>query len=162
MSPDRIDPRQYSSRTLTLVGSIGIALLAVSFFLEIRIVVTRPNYGNVTGAVRLGWRIAVGLATLGSFLLAIHNARRADSSTEGPAKRFEIKGANHDIDVHLHGFSHEVDHAVDGSDDGESPSDRRKPASDGQEPSSDPVRETGAEPGQAETDEETKTADDVD
>lgn len=122
MLSGRIDPRQFSPRTLALVGLIGIALLAVSFLVELRIVLLRPNYGEITGLVRAAWRIAVGVATIGSFLLATYNVRREEPSSTGPARHFEIKGENHDIDVHLHGFSSsERNNAVDQSENDEQP-----------------------------------------
>lgn len=147
MLSDRIDPRQFSPRTLALAGSIGVALLAVSFLVELRIVLLRPYYGEITGLVRAAWQIAAGLATIGSFLLAIYNARRKEPSPEGPARHFEIKGENHDIDVHLHGFSSsERNNSVDRSENDEQPSGERDRVSDSvQESDATSFQEEGEE-----------------
>lgn len=42
------------------------------------------------------------MATLGSFCLGIYNLLADDEHSGGPANTFEIKGDNHDIDLHLH------------------------------------------------------------
>lgn len=103
MIENSLDPRQFSSRTLLVVGFVAVVLLATSFLVEVRIIVTDPNYGDVTQVLRASWQVLLGVATLGSFLLAVLNARADDVSTESPARAFEIKGENHDIDFHLHG-----------------------------------------------------------
>ncbi|WP_436930115.1 hypothetical protein [Halosimplex halobium] len=98
------DPRRISPRVLLLGGLVGVALLVASLLVEVRVVVTSPDLGDVTGVLRTLWRTLLAIATLGSFLLAVRNARDDGTSSDSPARTFEIKGENHDIDVHLHGI----------------------------------------------------------
>jgi hypothetical protein len=101
VSSSRFDPRRYSPRFLFVVSVATLELLVVSFLVDVRIVLERPNYGDVTTTVRVLWRVVLGLATLGSFLIGVYNSvsREADG---GPTRGFEIKGRNHDIDFHVH------------------------------------------------------------
>lgn len=89
---------------LTLLGFVAFALLAVSFLVEVRIVLTNPNYGDVTGVLQTFWQFLLAAATVGSFLLAIYNALSEEPSSDGPTRTFVIRGENHDIDVHLQGI----------------------------------------------------------
>lgn len=143
MFQGRIDPRKLSPRTLVLAGSIGIALLTLSVFVEVRIVVVTPDFGEVTGLVHFVWQISIGLATIGSFLFAIDNARRGESSPEGPARHFEIKGRNHDIDVHLHGIgsSEQEDDENRAENDDSSPKGAERGRTQGRERQSEASRE---------------------
>jgi hypothetical protein len=102
MDVNGFDPHRYSPWTLLLVGSLTTILLMVSFFVEIRVLITSPNYGDVTGMVRTTLRVLLAVATFGSFCLGIYNLLADDGHSGGPVNTFEIKGDNHDIDLHLH------------------------------------------------------------
>ena len=104
MDVNGFDPRRYSPWTLLLVGSLTVILLMVSFFVEIRVLITSPNFGDVTGIVWTILQVLLAAATLGSFCLGIYNLVADDEHSGGPANTFEIKGDNHDIDLHLHGL----------------------------------------------------------
>jgi len=84
-----------------ILGLIALLFLVLSYLIKVRIILESPAYGDVTGVVGAVWSICLGIATIGSFMLAIHNFRRGTDS-DGPATDFSIEGENHDIDVHLH------------------------------------------------------------
>jgi len=86
---------------LVLLGIGGLLLLSLSFVVEVRIVVESPALGDVTGIVQLLWNVILGIATLGSFALAVYNYQQ-DTDSCPPPIRFSVKGRNHDIDFHLH------------------------------------------------------------
>lgn len=129
--------RKYSPLTLVSLGVIGLVLLAVTYFVKVRIILVHPNYGDVTAIVQGFWRLAVGLATIGSFLLAAHNHTSSTESNSGPATGFSIQGENHDIDVYLNV----------GEDDEAEGGDRRRREEDESEenPSGESSSETGDE-----------------
>lgn len=93
--------RLKSPSALITLGTVGLILLILSFIVEIRIIFEYPAYGDVTGVVRALWSLILGIATLGSFALAVHNYRRDDDSG-GPSTQFSVRGRNHDIDFHIH------------------------------------------------------------
>ena len=68
MDVNGFDSHRYSPWTLLLIGSLTATLLMMSFFVEIRVLITSPNYGDVTGIVRTTLRVLLAVATLGSFL----------------------------------------------------------------------------------------------
>lgn len=93
----RLDP---GPRSLSTIGAICLLLLLGSLLVEVQVVIVRPGIGDVTDMVRAAWQLSVGAATVGSFLFAAYrfsSAKRGDS-TGG----LDIRGHNHDIDVHLH------------------------------------------------------------
>lgn len=102
MVAHRFDPRRYSPRVLVAVGTVTLAFLALSFVVEIRVVIETPRVGNVTRLIQTFWRVFLGIATIGSFLLAIYNRTTDEHSPRGTARGFEIRGRNHDIDFHVH------------------------------------------------------------
>lgn len=129
---------------LLLVASVGSILFAASFFVEVRIIVTNPNIGDVTEILRTGWRALLAVATVGSFLLAVYNASTDDTPSDGPASTFEIKGENHDIDVHLHGM--------------DAPDREEQPAQEGNERTDESI-ESGDDPDGADTGTDVESAD---
>lgn len=84
-----------------ILGILGVLILVLSHFIEIRIILESPAYGDITGVVGTIWSLLLGVATLGSFALGAHNFRSTDNSG-GPATEFSIEGETQDIDVHLH------------------------------------------------------------
>jgi len=96
-----VDFRRYSSRTFALLGGVGLLLLFASVLIEVRIVVDRPHLGDVSAVLGAIWQLSIGLATLGSFLLAGYNHVRSGGPSDGTVRALEIRGRNHDIDVHL-------------------------------------------------------------
>lgn len=99
---ERLDlNRLKSPSALITFGAVGLSLLILGFIIEVRIIFEHPAYGDVTGIVQGLWRLILGIATLGSFSLAVHNYRRDDDST-GPSTQFSVRGRDHDIDFHVH------------------------------------------------------------
>lgn len=96
------DPRRYPPGLLVGVATVALALLLASFFFEARVVLERPNYGNVTGTLLAFWRVVLGTATVGSFVLAVYRFLFEEARRDCSATGMEIRGRNHDIDVHLH------------------------------------------------------------
>ena len=87
---ERLDLNRLKSPTaLTTLGTAGLVLLILSFIVEVRIIFEYPAYGDITGVVRGLWSLILGIATLGSFALAIHSYRRDDDSS-GPLTRFSV------------------------------------------------------------------------
>lgn len=93
--------RLKSPSVLITLGTVGLILLILSFIVEVRIIFEYPAYGDITGVVRGFWSLILGIATLGSFALAVQNYRRDDDS-RGPSTHFSVRGRNHDIDFHVH------------------------------------------------------------
>lgn len=99
---ERLDlNRPKSPSVLITLGTVGLILFILSLVVEVRIIFEYPAYGDVTGVVRGLWSLILGIATLGSFALAVHNYRRDDDSS-GPPTQFSVRGRNHDIDFHVH------------------------------------------------------------
>lgn len=88
--------------TYILVGVVALSLFMLSFLVEVRIIIERPSYGEVTSVASTLWQAILGLTTIGAFILAIYTYRTDVDDSEGPAMGFTIRGQNHDIDVHLH------------------------------------------------------------
>jgi hypothetical protein len=97
-----VQPKSYSSKRLATIGTITLLLLVFTTVVQIRIVLERPNYGDVTDTFWTIWQGVLVVATVGSFLIAIHNTFRNNAESDGAAARFQIGGENHDIDVHFH------------------------------------------------------------
>lgn len=93
--------RRISSRPFVLLGFSALVLLLLSVLIDVRIIVERPNLGDVSAAVGAIWRLFLGLATLGSFALAAQDVIETDQPEGGTVRDLEIRGRNHDIDVHL-------------------------------------------------------------
>lgn len=114
---ERIDLNRFKSPSVFIIlGTVGLILFTLSLIVEVRIIFEYPAYGDVTGVVRGLWRLILGIATLGSFALAIHNYRRDDDSS-GPPTQFSVRGRNHDIDFHVH---------IGGPDESSEPAQRRE------------------------------------
>lgn len=97
-----LDPRRYRPEVFAAIGIVALFLFLASFLVEVRIIVERPGYGDVTEEVRTVWQSALGIATIGSFLIAFYNISVARPRSESPASGLEIGGRNHDIDVHIY------------------------------------------------------------
>lgn len=92
--------RRYFPLGLLLVGLVALFLLGVSYFVEIRIIVEEPRYGDVTELARTLWRAILGATTIGSFLLGVYALVGDEDKSDGPPTKVEIKGTGHDIDVY--------------------------------------------------------------
>ena len=86
-------------RTLAAVGAVSFLLLVASLIVEVQVTVVRPGIGGVDFWTL--WRLALGTATIGSFLVAVY--RLAAPRREDAARGLEIRGHSHEIEVHLHG-----------------------------------------------------------
>lgn len=91
--------RKWTSRRLLVVGAVAFFLFGVSYFVEVRIILVDPDYGDVTRVVETLWRGVLGFTTVGSFLLGIRSLVREGRQPNGPAARVEIGGAGHEIHV---------------------------------------------------------------
>lgn len=123
--------RLKSPSVLITLGTVGLILFILSLVVEVRIIFEYPAYGDVTGVVRGLWSLILGIATLGSFALAVHNYRRDDDSS-GPPTQFSVRGRNHDIDFHVH---------IGEPDGSREPPQRREEAEADEEPRSDSASE---------------------
>lgn len=94
--------RRISPELFAVIGLGALLLLVGSFFVDVRIVVERPHLGDVSHLVGIAWQTTLAGATLGSFLLAYRNYAAETRSSDGTPLDFEIRGQDHDIDVHLH------------------------------------------------------------
>lgn len=97
--------RNWTPRRLVLVGAVSFFLFSVSYFVEVRIILVDPDYGDVTHVVETLWRGLLGFTTVGSFLLGIRGLVREGRQSNGPAARVEIGGAGHEIHVYADGKS---------------------------------------------------------
>lgn len=95
--------RRYLPAVLLLVSLVGLFLLGASYFVELRIIVEEPRYGDVTKFVRTLWRALLGTTTIGSFLIGVYTLVRDGDDSEGLPTKVEIKGTGHDIDVYPSG-----------------------------------------------------------
>jgi fluoride ion exporter CrcB/FEX len=103
MDSSELSYRRYFPLGLLLVGLVALFLFGVSYFVEIRIIVEKPRYGDVTGIVRTFWRAILGVTTIGSFLLGVYALVGDEEESDGPPTKVEIKGTGHDIDVYPSG-----------------------------------------------------------
>lgn len=135
----RFDPRRYSPIELAAVGVFALVFLAISYVVDVRIILETPNYGDVTAVLGTLWRTILGITTIGSFLLAVYNLRTDSTRSNGPATGFSIRGENHDIDFHIH--------MSDLDDSGETTNDDEEPdvSSDDESRKSDPRSEEDAD-----------------
>jgi hypothetical protein len=80
------------SPTLLLLGGVLTALLLVvsHTLIDVRIVVLRPNVGTVTSLVTGLWEATLGIATLGSFGLAVWNHISDSGHDSGPTQEISI------------------------------------------------------------------------
>jgi hypothetical protein len=97
-----------SSRKLLIIGFIALCLFSASFFVDIQIIVVSPEYGDVTGIFQGVWRVVLGLATIGSFLLGYRQTAEGRSGSNGPVTQVEIGGMGHEIHVHPDGRSEDA------------------------------------------------------
>lgn len=86
-------------RTLAVVGAVSLLLLLGSFLVEVLVIVVRPGIGG--SWLWTLWRLALGAATIGSFLVALY--RLVLPRREDAARGLEITGHDHEIEIHLHG-----------------------------------------------------------
>ncbi|WP_135823947.1 hypothetical protein [Halorussus ruber] len=103
MSLVEIDDRRYFPMLLLFVGLLAFVLFGASYFVEVRIIVEKPRYGDVTETIRALWRAILGATTIGSFLVGVYALHKDDDSASGPPTKVEIKGTGHDIDVYPNG-----------------------------------------------------------
>lgn len=97
--------QKWTSRRLLLVGAVALFLFGASYFVEFRIIIVDPDYGDVTVVVQTRWRGLLGSTTVGSFRLGIRSLVREGRRPNGPAARVEIGGAGHEIHVYADGKS---------------------------------------------------------
>lgn len=93
---------QISPRKLGVIGVIGATFLVVGFVMDVRIIIETPPLGDVTGTFELLWNLIIGMATIGSFLLAINNRRTERGEDNGTPTELKIEGENHDIHLNLY------------------------------------------------------------
>lgn len=103
MELDKIDYRRYYPLLLLFVSLAALSLFGVSYFVEVRIIVESPNYGDVSETIQLFWRSLLGGTTIGSFLIGVYTFINDDRNSDGPPTKVEIKGTGHDIDVYPSG-----------------------------------------------------------
>lgn len=92
-----VDIGDYSPTVLVASGVAGLILLVATAVIEIRIIVEQPALGDVTTLVEAAVRVGLGVATLGSFLLALNNYLSEAPETGGPERTIVIQGRDHDI-----------------------------------------------------------------
>ncbi|WP_155118225.1 hypothetical protein [Halorubrum sp. T3] len=97
-----ITGHQYNPYLFAFVGGVALALFTLSFFIELRIIIESPSYGDITSIISTIWKTILGLTTIGSFILAAYNYQTETDDSDGPATGFTIQGQNHNIDFHLH------------------------------------------------------------
>jgi hypothetical protein len=150
MSLVEIDDERYFPMLLLFVGLLAFVLFGASYFVEVRIIVEKPRYGDVTETVRALWRAILGATTIGSFLVGVYTLLEDNGRASGPPTRVEIKGTGHDIDVYPNGPVGERDGESerDGEEENtaESETDPEDEANDSDECSeSDPVEDRRAD-----------------
>lgn len=109
--------RQYLPTALLLVSLVGLFLLGASYSVEIRIIIEKPRYGDVTELARTLWRAVLGVTTIGSFLLGVYTFVRDGNDSKGLPTKVEIKGTGHDIDVYPSGPTSDRDDPKNGEED---------------------------------------------
>lgn len=95
--------RRYFPAVLLLVSLVALLLLGASYFVEIRIIIEEPQFGDVTEIVRTLWRAILGVTTIGSFLIGVYALASDEDDSDGLPTKVEIKGTGHDIDVYPSG-----------------------------------------------------------
>lgn len=135
--------RQYLPTVLLLVSLVGLFLLGASYFVELRIIVEEPRYGDVTKLARTLWRALLGTTTIGSFLIGVYTLVRDGDDSEGLPTKVEIKGTGHDIDVYPSGPISDRDDVENGKE-AESESEEESPSVDSDDVESDATEENPA------------------
>lgn len=103
MNQTEINYRRYFPPVLLLVSLVTLFLLGASYFVEIRIVIREPQYGDVTNIVRTFWRAILGVTTIGSFLIGSYTLINDEDNSDGLPTKVEIERTGHDIDVYPSG-----------------------------------------------------------
>jgi hypothetical protein len=80
-------------RTWILLGIISLALLGVTFFVRVRIVVLQPDIGDISSLFSGFIQLLLFVATPFSGLMAYFS----DGSDTGPATKIEVEGDYYDI-----------------------------------------------------------------
>lgn len=100
MALTEIRYRRYFPWVLLFISLVALFLFIASYFVEIRIIIDEPRYGDVTGLVQTFWRAVLGITTIGSFLIGVYTLISDENDSEGLTTKVEIKGTGHDIDVY--------------------------------------------------------------
>ena len=88
--------RRVSPLALLTIGVVAVGLLLAARLVAVRVVVVHPPLGDVSGTVGTVWDVSLGVATFGSFALAVSNYRRPrDNDTEDQTI---VSGDNNDVD----------------------------------------------------------------
>jgi hypothetical protein len=85
-----------------VLAAAGLVLTGVTFVIDVQIIVTKPNFGDVSGTVSAVGTILTTFATLAAFAIAVYNQVTDGESTEsGPESAVTFAGENNDFTVNL-------------------------------------------------------------
>ncbi|RKS75798.1 hypothetical protein BDK61_4315 [Haloarcula quadrata] len=85
-----------------IIGVAGLVLTGITFFIEVQIVLIKPDLGNVSGTVAAVGRALTAFATLAAFVVGIYNkATDGDDTESGPESAVTFAGENNDFTINL-------------------------------------------------------------